>query len=207
LKVHLQLSPPSPYLGLRLFLVFLALLAVGAVAYSEWSSSALQRDVESRSQAIWSACTLVAAAESDYHAAYWVSDAHQAEAETTLKRQLNSFGRLRSPQEWDEWRRLSAIVARRFRVERAAQVAPSDHQFSEQLMALRAAIEKTDQAERARVLRETATLRGQLWMRLLILAILAGLAAAAHFLLLSRRPGRRVRRRRRRETVQGLGIE
>ncbi len=207
MKVYLRVRPPSPSLGLQVFLGFLGVLALVAVIYSEWSAAQMRREMESRSQAIWSAVTLVAAAESDYHTAYWVSNAHQVEAESILKRQLNSFGRFRSRQEWDEWKRLNAVITRRFGVERAAQVGAGDYQFTEQMAALRAAIEKTDQAERARVNAAAAELRGQLWMRLFGIGLLAVLAVGAHFALLSRRGSRRIRRRRRSDEVQGLSIK
>jgi len=170
LKVYLRLAPPGRGFGLKVYFALLAVALVALIGWSEWKRSEIQADFETRSKAIWSAFTMLAAAESDYQNTQWNSEAHAAEAEATLKRALNSFGIMRSRIERDEWRRLAAVVANRFSVRRESQSQVVDFAFNEQMKVFRNAIERTDQLEQQYVAAELARVKGDLYFRLLLLA-------------------------------------
>ncbi|GAB4359065.1 MAG: hypothetical protein OHK0021_03270 [Bryobacter sp.] len=200
MKVTIKLKPLPPGYTMRVTaLVLVVVLAVMGIT-SEWTSRDRANSVEERSRQIWSAYTLLAAAESDYHSTQWHSAAHAAEAEASLRRHLNGFGPLRSREEWDEWRRLAAIVAMRLNSDRQSQTAVADHAFNEQMKAFREAIEQTDRREMQSAAAEVAKRRGELFFRV---GLLSGLAAIV-LALLYWTPWRQSVRRKRR--VERLGI-
>jgi hypothetical protein len=178
--------------------VFFAALALALAAIAGWnevSRNAIYADFESRSKRIWSAYTLLAAAESDFQNTQWNSDAHVAEAEATLRRSLNSFGAMRSQIERDEWRRLQKVIADRFSVRREAQSTVVDYAFNEQMKVFRGAIERTDQLEQQYVAAELDKVRSDFYFRLLVLAGLSVVFLIAYWRLTRRRRGRLKRRR------------
>ncbi len=195
MKVHIRLKPPSRGFGLKVFFAVLASAIIAVVAWSQFSRNAIYTDFEARSKRIWSAYTLLAAAESDFQNTQWNSDAHVAEAEATLKRSLNSFGSMRSQIERDEWRRLQKVIADRFSVRRESQSTVVDYAFNEQMKVFRGAIERTDQLEQQYVAAELDKVSSDLYFRLLVLAGLSVVFLIAYWRLTRRRRGRLRRRR------------
>lgn len=170
------------------------------VVVSEVEVRGLEQSWQNRSNEIWSAFTLLTAAESDYQSTQWTSAAHAAEAEAALRRYLNGFGQLRSQEEWEEWRRLASIVALRLNSERESQSGVADHTFNQQMKVFRSAITQTDQLEQQRAKEAVMNKRRALYLRLGVLSALG----AGVLILLSWTPWRRSVRRRR--TVQRLGV-
>ncbi len=197
MKVYIRLKPPGRGFGLKAFFAFFCITLAAMIGWSEYTRSGIQADFETRSKQIWSAYTLLAAAESDYQNTQWNSEAHLAEAEATLRRSLDAFGEMRSQIESDELRRLRNVVLNRFSVKREAQTTVVDYAFSEQMKVFRNAIERTDQLEQEHVASELEKNRNNLYVRLSIFAALALALFLAYW---------RVTRRRRRRKLQRLTV-
>lgn len=194
MKVYLRLKPPGRGFGFKALAAFFSIALIALIGWSEFTRNNIQTDFENRSRQIWSAYTLLAAAESDYQNTQWNSEAHLAEAEATLRRSLNAFGDMRSRIERDEWNRLKNIVSNRFSVRREAQTTVVDYAFNEQMKVLRGAIERTDQLEQAYIANELERTRNDLYFRLALLLAIAVIAFFVYWRLTRRTRRRKMRR-------------
>lgn len=194
MKVYIRLQPLSRGFGLKVLSAFFSLAIVSLIGWSEFARNGIQTDFEDRSRQIWSAYTLLSAAESDYQNTQWNSEAHLAEAEATLRRSLNAFGDMRSRLERDELSRLKNVVANRFSVRRESQTTVVDYAFNEQMKVLRNAIERTDQLEQEYVAGELERNRNDLYFRLALLLVFALFAFLVYWRLTRRTRRRKMRR-------------
>jgi hypothetical protein len=194
LKVYIRLKPPGRGFGFKVLFAFFSIALISLIGWSEFTRNNIQTDFENRSRQIWSAYTLLAAAESDYQNTQWNSEAHLAEAEATLRRSLVAFGDMRSRIERDEWKRLKNIVTDRFSVRRESQTTVVDYAFNEQMKVLRGAIERTDQLEQSYIAGELDRTRSNLYFRLALLLGVALIAFLAYWRLTRRTRRRRMRR-------------